>query len=95
MEILGLMLPIKVHPTLGFVFRNSLRMQIGQGSGTVFFFHWLYSPLGPWSLLFRFIIILQRVGLLGRVISTSQGLYLNTGQHKHRTNIYTHQTYMP
>jgi hypothetical protein len=26
----------------------------------------------------------QAVGLLGRVISSSQGLYLNTGQHKHR-----------
>jgi hypothetical protein len=24
------------------------------------------------------------VGLLGRMISSSQGLYLNTGQHKHR-----------
>jgi hypothetical protein len=27
---------------------------------------------------------LQTVGLLGRVISSSQGLYLTTGQHKHR-----------
>jgi hypothetical protein len=35
------------------------------------------------------------VGLLGRVISSSQGLYLNTGQHKHRINTYTHQTSMP
>jgi hypothetical protein len=25
-------------------------------------------------------------GLLGRLISSSQGLYLNTGQHKHRIN---------
>jgi hypothetical protein len=32
------------------------------------------------------------VGLLGRVISPSQGLYLNTGQHKRRINAYTHQT---
>jgi hypothetical protein len=39
------------------------------------FFHWLYSPLGPWPLIFSFMIILQTVGLLGRVISSSQGLY--------------------
>jgi hypothetical protein len=32
----------------------------------------------------------QTVGLLGRVISPSQGLYLNKGQHKHRINAYTH-----
>jgi hypothetical protein len=59
------------------------------------FFHWFYSPLGPWPLLFSFMIILQTVGLLGRVISSSQGLYLNTGQHKDRINTYTHQTSMP
>jgi hypothetical protein len=40
-------------------------------------------------------IILQTVVLLGRVISLSQGLYLNTGHHKHRINTYTHQTSMP
>jgi hypothetical protein len=34
----------------------------------------------------------QTAGLLGRVISPSQGLHLNTGQHKHRINTYTHQT---
>jgi hypothetical protein len=59
------------------------------------FFHWLYSTLGPWPLLFSFMIILQTAGLLGRVISSSQGLYLNTGHHKHRINTYTHQTSMP
>jgi hypothetical protein len=32
----------------------------------------------------------QTVGLLGRVISPSQGCYINTGQHKHRINAYTH-----
>jgi hypothetical protein len=31
----------------------------------------------------------QTVGLLGRVISPSPGRYLNTGQHKHRTNAYS------
>jgi hypothetical protein len=40
-------------------------------------------------------IILQTIGLLERVISPSQGLYLNTGQHKHRINTYTYQTSMP
>jgi hypothetical protein len=39
-------------------------------------------------------IILQTVGLFRRVISSSQGVYLNTGQHKHRINTYTYQTSM-
>jgi hypothetical protein len=30
------------------------------------------------------LIFSQAVGFLGRVISSSQGLYLNTGEHKHR-----------
>jgi hypothetical protein len=62
---------------------------------SAFLFHWLYSPRGPWPLLFNFMIILQTVGLLGRVISPSQGLYLKIGQHKHRINTYTHRTSMP
>jgi hypothetical protein len=37
----------------------------------------------------------QTEGLLGRVISPSQVLYLNTRQHKHIINAYTHQTSMP
>jgi hypothetical protein len=37
----------------------------------------------------------KRVGLLRWVISLLQGYYLNTGQHKHRLNAYTHQTSMP
>jgi hypothetical protein len=47
--------------------------------------------LGP-GLLFSFIIFFfftQTVGLLGRVITPSQGLYLHTGQHKHRINAHT------
>jgi hypothetical protein len=46
---------------------------------------------GPWSLIQFRNNFLQTVGLLGRVISPSHGLYLNTGQHKRRTNTYTHQ----
>jgi hypothetical protein len=52
-------------------------------------------PLALASDFFSFLIIIQTVGLLERVISSSQGLYLNTGQHKHRTNTYTYQTSMP
>jgi hypothetical protein len=54
----------------------------------------LYSPLlGPGlslSLSFSFVIFFtQKVGLLGRVISPSQGRYLHTGQHKRRINAHT------
>jgi hypothetical protein len=54
-----------------------------------FFSHWLYSPCGPWPL-FSFLISSKSIGLLGRVMSSSQGPCLNTGQHKHRINTYTH-----
>jgi hypothetical protein len=40
-------------------------------------------------------IILRAVKLLERVISSSQGLYLNTGQQKHRINTYIYQPSMP
>jgi hypothetical protein len=46
---------------------------------------WLYSPCGPWPL-FSLLIYSQSVGFLGRVIRSSQGLYLSTAQHKHRIN---------
>jgi hypothetical protein len=52
----------------------------------------------PHTLLFFSMALpahLQSAGLLGRVISPSQGRYLNTGQHKHRINAYTQQTSMP
>jgi hypothetical protein len=45
--------------------------------------------LGP-GLFFNFVIFFtQTVGLLGRVISPSQGLYLYSRQHKHRINANT------
>jgi hypothetical protein len=53
------------------------------------FFAGSTALVGP-GLFFSFMIILQTVGLFGWVISSSQGLYLNTGQHKHRINTYTH-----
>jgi hypothetical protein len=58
------------------------------------FFNGSTAPLGPLSLIFSFIIILQTVGIIGREISSSQSLSLNTGQHKHRINTYTYQTSM-
>jgi hypothetical protein len=67
----------------------------------IFFFLWRYSPdlalgLPPWNSPFHFGLLDLRhsVGLLGRVISSSQGLPV----HKHRkTHTYTHkhQTSMP
>jgi hypothetical protein len=55
------------------------------------FIHQLfYSPSLDPGFFFSFVIFFtQTVGLLGRVISPSQGLYLNTGQHKHRINAHT------
>jgi hypothetical protein len=55
-----------------------------------FIHQWLYSSLlGP-GLFFTFVIFFTlSIGLLGRVISPSQGRYLHAGQHKHRINAYT------
>jgi hypothetical protein len=46
---------------------------------------------GPRSLIQFRNHFSQMVGLLGRVISPSQGRYLHTGQHKHRINAYPHK----
>jgi hypothetical protein len=43
------------------------------------------------GLFFSFLIFfIHTAGLLGRVISPSQGRYLHTGQHKHRINAHRH-----
>jgi hypothetical protein len=58
----------------------------------------LYRTLMVSKIFIFLCIYTQSVGLLGRVIDPSQGLYLNTGQHKHRkthARTHTHQTYMP
>jgi hypothetical protein len=61
-----------------------------------FFFRWLFRSIQGPGLLFSSVnIFTQTVGLLGWVISSSQGLDLNTGQSKNRINAYTHQTPMP
>jgi hypothetical protein len=57
---------------------------------TLIFFSLTLQP--PWvlaSTFFSFMIILQTVGLLGRVISSSQDLYLNRGQTKQNKHIHT------
>jgi hypothetical protein len=67
----------------------------------IIFINFYFILLNPFLLyltvsrLFFHLIILQTVRLLGRVIRSSQGLYLNTGQHKYRINAYTQQTSMP
>jgi hypothetical protein len=68
-----------------------------------FFFLWRYSPnsglgLPPWNFPFHFSLLDLRhsVGLLGRVISSSQGLYPYTNIEKRtHTCIHKHQTSMP
>jgi hypothetical protein len=55
-----------------------------------FIHQWFYSPLLGRDLFFSFVIFFtQTVGLLGRVISPSQGRNLDTGQHKHKINEHT------
>jgi hypothetical protein len=60
----------------------------------IYFFSMVLPTLsGPWPLIqlrnHFFHKLSQTVRLLGRGISSSQGVYLNTGQHKHRINAYT------
>jgi hypothetical protein len=45
--------------------------------------------LGPWPVLQFRNLFYTTVGLLGRVISPSQGRYLHKRQHKHRINAHT------
>jgi hypothetical protein len=55
-----------------------------------FFFNGSTTLVGLGRFYFSFLIYTRAVGLLERVISSSQGLYLNTRQHKHRkTHIHT------
>jgi hypothetical protein len=45
--------------------------------GYYFILLWLYSPLLGLGRIFNFLMYTQSVGLLGRGISPSQGLYLH------------------
>jgi hypothetical protein len=49
----------------------------------------LLTILGPWLLLQFRNLFTQMVGLLGRVISPSQGRYPHIGQHKQSINAHT------
>jgi hypothetical protein len=49
--------------------------------------------IGANSWLLSLLIFSQAVWLFGRVISSSQGLYLNTGQHKH-SKMRTHNKHL-
>jgi hypothetical protein len=50
---------------------------------SIFFPMALPSHSGHWPLIQFRHHISETAGLLGRVIGSSQGLYLNTGQHTH------------
>jgi hypothetical protein len=70
----------------------SLFSDAASSSGYIYLsvYLWLYSPL---LVLDRFSVswsFTQSVGLLGQWISPSQGSYLHTGQHKHRTRVNAH-----
>jgi hypothetical protein len=58
-------------------------------------FFFLFIPLWSIGLISQFLDYSQTVELFGRMISSPQGLYLNTGQHKHKktdthtSNIHT------
>jgi hypothetical protein len=67
----------------------------------VFFSLWRYNPnlglgLPPWNSPFHFCLLglKHSLGLLRRVISSLQGLYLYTNTEKH-IHIYKHQTSIP
>jgi hypothetical protein len=49
---------------------------------------WALTALVGLGRFFSSLIYKQSVGLLGRGTSLSQGRYLYTGQHKHRTNAH-------
>jgi hypothetical protein len=80
------------HFILTVILLNSKRINLPINGKLIILFFFTGSTASlPRALAsaFSFVIILQTVGLLGRVISSSQGLYLNTGQHKHGINTYT------
>jgi hypothetical protein len=72
-----------------------LKIRLWANHYEAFFFQWFFQPIQGPGLLFSSVIIFTDGSTPWRVISPSQGLYLNTGQHKHRINAYTHQRSMP
>jgi hypothetical protein len=56
-----------------------------------FIHSWIYSPLlGPGLFFYFEILSIQTIGLIGGVMSLSQGRYLHTGQHKQNKRIHRH-----
>jgi hypothetical protein len=60
-------------------------------SSTSFIHQWLYSFVGPWPLLQFRNLFTQSVGLLGRVISPSQGPYLHARRHTQDERAQSHK----
>jgi hypothetical protein len=77
--------------------RRNAHTNIHATSGHIYYFSSFSSSMAltalrrPWPLLqFRNHFFTQTVGLLGRVINSSQGRYLHTGQHKQNKRKHRH-----
>jgi hypothetical protein len=75
---------------------NAMREPNTSDAGmAILFFFWLYSTIQglaasmKLSVSFQLLDLGQSVGLLGRVISSSQGLYLYTNTEKRKQNTNT------
>jgi hypothetical protein len=79
--------PLGTAATIGLLYQP--QMVDGGDYGAIFLM--TLQPFVGSLPLFSFLIYSQSVGLLGRVISPSQGLYLHTEQRKHRINAYSHR----
>jgi hypothetical protein len=77
--------PLGPNILLNIVFSNILSWCIHSFHSSMV----LQPFVGPSPLLHFRNLFTQTVGLLGRMISPSQGRYLLIGQHKHRTNPHT------
>jgi hypothetical protein len=75
---------------VGFAFRTSDPLSEKKSCGVYSFPVALPAHSEPRPLIQFRNHFSQTVGPLGRVINQSQGLYLNTGQHKHRINAHRH-----
>jgi hypothetical protein len=74
------------------VFKSSSVLDQGSGIMKILHFHSstaLQPFVWPWPILLFRIFFAQLVGLLGRMVSPSQGRNLPVGQHKHRINTHT------
>jgi hypothetical protein len=92
--ILVYFLSFSLIPFQSLLFARPIVIPLPLPSLFSFFFHWLYNPLGPWPLLFSFMIIFTD----GKTPWTSDQLVARPPP-KHRItqtqNKHTHQTSMP